>query len=88
MERKRRDLETVTANILNTPQRWRFVRQDGVYLEVEAARQPNAQVKEWRWNGPTKFDNKVFPHHPPSEETPYIVKVLTWAPERPQVNED
>ena len=74
-EGKTKELETLIASTFKPDQRWAFVREDKAVFVFDG----DVGVKEWTWEGPTTFGDKMrYSHHPDGETMGYVVKLLTF----------
>jgi hypothetical protein len=74
-EHKAGELEGQVQKILDSEAVWRWKRWDDAVLELDK----RVGVREWEWMDTTKFNGKVFAHHPKGDRMKYIVKVLTFS---------
>ncbi|KAF2467140.1 uncharacterized protein BDR25DRAFT_395309 [Lindgomyces ingoldianus] len=79
IQSREQELKNLFAKLCRHEERYRWYRQDRKHLKIMHREDAWAYGKEWKWDGPTKFEGKTFAHHPPGDTMTYIVRSITWS---------
>lgn len=78
IESRVKELNDLLTAVFDNEEDYRWYCQGEEELKIVHLEDPWKHVKEWKWDGPTRFDGEEFEHHPPGETMTYVVKAVTW----------